>query len=161
MKDFTYAKVVLLAHSLGAIVVRRALLEAVSKNRPWARKIDLILFAPAHLGANVLNLIAQTHVLSGLLGFALRYRYQTLTDLEPQSQTLAQLAAETRAALGSGPNAFLTARLVCFGDGDKVVDPNRFVQDPDPDILLGKNHCDVCKPGFAFKQPFDLICHYL
>jgi hypothetical protein len=159
--EFEYRRVVLIAHSLGAIVVRKALLEGVSRHKSWTSKITLALFAPAHLGADILTLLVQTHCLSGLLGLLIRYKIQTLFDLQPKCQTLTQLATDTLTALSSGTNDFLTAHVICFGDGDRVVDPNRFVNDPDPEIEWGKGHCDICKPSFTFKKPLDLICDCL
>jgi hypothetical protein len=52
---FRYTSVVLVAHSLGAIVVRGALLESLSQS--WLDTVRLVLFAPAHKGAFVWKLL--------------------------------------------------------------------------------------------------------
>ncbi|MDX0196885.1 hypothetical protein GOC06_26085 [Sinorhizobium meliloti] len=44
-------KVTVIAHSLGAPVSRRALLDAIRNQASWAGKTRLQLFAPAHMGA--------------------------------------------------------------------------------------------------------------
>src|SRR4029077_16352823 len=58
-------RVLFVAHSLGAVVLRRALLDcyldaARYDDAHWSRHSSLILFAPAHSGANVLRLIGET-----------------------------------------------------------------------------------------------------
>jgi hypothetical protein len=54
---FGYDRVVIVAHSLGAVVARRALVNAHTQHAPWVGKIALLLFAPAHKG------ILATHLL--------------------------------------------------------------------------------------------------
>jgi pimeloyl-ACP methyl ester carboxylesterase len=54
---FSYAKIVIAAHSLGAVVARRALLR-IDRVRtrdqhvaPWLSRLRIVLYAPAHHGA--------------------------------------------------------------------------------------------------------------
>src|SRR5438105_9623963 len=47
---FQYETITVVAHSLGAIVSRLALVEAFNEKQPWVNAIRLILFAPAHRG---------------------------------------------------------------------------------------------------------------
>jgi hypothetical protein len=50
-----YLEVVVVAHSMGSVVVRKALLEADDKMQPWKTQVSMILYAPAHLGARVVR----------------------------------------------------------------------------------------------------------
>src|SRR5713226_7104842 len=55
--EFQYGSVVVVAHSLGAVVARQALLDLDEDRNPkWLNKISLVLFAPAHMGADVVPL---------------------------------------------------------------------------------------------------------
>jgi triacylglycerol esterase/lipase EstA (alpha/beta hydrolase family) len=90
---FSYEKVIIVAHSLGAVVSRQAILDAHLIHAPWVSRTGLILFAPAHLGAQILPLLMQTVTgLGGKFGaaatFFLKFRWRVLRDLEPGSNTL-------------------------------------------------------------------------
>src|SRR5690348_8183696 len=50
-----YKKIIILAHSLGAVVIREALLRA--KDKSWIDKVSIGLYAPAHIHATVTQLI--------------------------------------------------------------------------------------------------------
>ena len=54
----TYDLIVLVAHSLGAVIARQALLLAHESHRPWADRVRLVLFAPAHKGSDVVAMAA-------------------------------------------------------------------------------------------------------
>ena len=57
--DFGYDETILVAHSLGAVIARWALLQATDQQKKWAPRVKLILFAPAHMGANVIKLASE------------------------------------------------------------------------------------------------------
>src|SRR5688500_13432064 len=57
--DFAYDKIIIVAHSLGAIVSRQALVSAHKSGAAWAAKVDLVFFAPAHSGADLLLLAGE------------------------------------------------------------------------------------------------------
>jgi pimeloyl-ACP methyl ester carboxylesterase len=123
-KQFKYKEIVIVAHSLGAVVSRIALVDAYSKRRNWASKIKLVFFAPAHGGANILSLAS---LAMGVLRLApvealARFRFQVLHDLEENCQTLTELANQTRATIRRGARN-LIARRVIYAGQDKVVNP--------------------------------------
>jgi len=161
----TYDRVTIVAHSLGAIVTRLALIEARESRRTWLPRTDLVLFAPAHRGADIVSLAQQglTGLTWGMSLFtsAVKYRAQALLDLEPQCQTLQDIESRTQNALTSGNNDGLVARKVLHAESDKVVSPNKFCQDQGTVVLTGRSHTDVCKPTAAYLQPVNHLLEVL
>jgi pimeloyl-ACP methyl ester carboxylesterase len=171
---FAYEKVVLVAHSLGAVVCRQALLEAHYDRADWTEKVRLVLFAPAHMGANIVPLVSQALTtipyLGGLAAPFLKFRYQVLQDLEPGSTTLKMLLKETmkelerkkvRRAIARGEGHSLVASLVVLANPDPVVDPNHFGLDPGAKEFPGKGHKEVCKPSSEFLHPVERLLEVL
>ena len=91
--DFTYDQVVVIAHSLGAVIARQALLNAWKQHEPWCGEIRLVLFAPAHKGARVQELVESVRVGKWLSLFtaAARYKSPLIDQLRPGSPCLAEL----------------------------------------------------------------------
>lgn len=159
---FAYQRVVVVAHSLGAVVSRQALLDAYLNQRPWAPRVSLILFAPAHLGSNLLKLAGDfltglSLPLAGASTALLKAKLRVLQDLEPNSAMLEKLLADTQTELGRGNAASLIARLVVHADEDDVVEPIRFAQDPPHELIHGKGHTEMCKPRDGFPDPLALV----
>src|SRR6185295_4153533 len=95
-----YELVLFVAHSLGAIVARRAVLTATMTGAPWVAKTALLLFAPAHLGATDVarlpELLPKPLRALGPLG---RWKVQTLREVEKGSTTLEKLQEHTDDAI--------------------------------------------------------------
>jgi len=64
-ESFRHHRIILVGHSLGAVIIRWALLFAHERQSAWLSTTRMALFAPAHTGANVVNL-----VLSAAMGFS-------------------------------------------------------------------------------------------
>jgi pimeloyl-ACP methyl ester carboxylesterase len=160
-----YARAVFLAHSLGAVVTRKLLLIAQARGSSWLKNTRMILFAPAHMGAtDVRNLPAAMADFAGpfspLLGYLVRWRVQTLRELESGSPTLMRLqqaTAQAFAARKRGTKGHLVAERVLFGDNENVVDMNPFFKDPPHDRVSDKGHIDICKPSIEYATPLTLI----
>jgi alpha-beta hydrolase superfamily lysophospholipase len=105
-ETFCYENAFMVAHSLGAIVSRRALLNASRENAFWTDKVGVILFAPAHMGAHILGLVMEAlmgiPIVGGIVSAIWRLRFQSLRDVEPECVTLRQLQEHTRDALARG-----------------------------------------------------------
>jgi alpha-beta hydrolase superfamily lysophospholipase len=119
---FSYKGVIIVAHSLGAVVSRLTLLDAYWRNLAWTQRTGLVLFAPAHSGAQILPLAS---LALGVLRLApaealARFRYQVLQDLGENSQPLVDLAEKTRKALTKGAQHLIAKRVVHAGQ-DKIV----------------------------------------
>ncbi|MEW5918828.1 MAG: hypothetical protein AB1762_20670, partial [Gemmatimonadota bacterium] len=164
-------RLIICAHSLGAVVSRIALLEAGSRTppSPWLKRIRLVLFAPAHLGASIIPLVSVAlsavtiGPLSGqLIEPMLKARFAVLIDLEPSSRTLKLLEQRTKTALGAKyrTNVHLRANVI-HGGRDIVVDQNTFVGDFGLIRFPGKTHTQVCKPELGFIDPLTTLLRFI
>ncbi len=160
---FSIDKLVLVAHSLGAVVARQALLDAERAGHAWRDRTHLVLFAPAHMGASVLPLI-----FSALGAFklpivpeALQFGFPSLQDLAADSQTITDLRTETRRLLDKGAGKHLVARSVFLAEDDRVVNPNRFCDDPPPSVIRGRGHINICKPDAQYQAPLKEVLRIL
>lgn len=144
-----YTDVLIVAHSLGAPVSRRALLDAISQDAYWADKVRLVLFAPAHLGAFVSKLQKEMPgsigALVGSIVTVAKLHVLSIDGLEPGSPFLTQLLNDSLTALNDGWGDQVRARQVVFGDEDSVVMTQRFLEDPPPDVWEGYGHCNICR----------------
>ncbi|HEV2746380.1 MAG TPA: hypothetical protein VGW34_03670 [Allosphingosinicella sp.] len=144
-----YDDVLIVAHSLGAPVARRAVLDSISEDAPWVDRVRLLLFAPAHMGALLSKLQKE---LSGTMGGLVasiaalaKLRVLPLDGLEPGSPFLNQLLSDSDKALKKGWADQVRARQVIFGDEEAVVLPQRFLEDPPPEVWEGYGHCEICR----------------
>jgi|GEM_PF-916109 len=154
-QPFTYDRVVLVAHSLGAVVTRRALLDAHALQRmPWLPTVRLVFFAPAHTGAYAAGLVTEALTdqpwhLAKLAGYYARFQSPLLADLKEGSQVLRALAADTAKITDhvAPPPAYVCARVLLAED-EIVVNNTRFGVDPvvPPEDVLPTNHTGICKP---------------
>ena len=143
-----YDEVLVIAHSLGAPVSRRALIDAIRNQAPWAGKARLQLFAPAHLGAYLQKVRMELGVVSGLIASltaVAKLKILSLDGLEPNSAFLTQLLEDSREELANGWDAQVKARQVIFGDGENVVMAQRFLADPPATVWSGQDHCSICR----------------
>jgi pimeloyl-ACP methyl ester carboxylesterase len=162
---FTYDKVILAGHSLGAVLCRWALLFAHGHNRTWMDKTAMVLYAPAHMGAKVPQLITDLGAGAGtlgnilrLLGIGAKYASPLINELAAGSQHLQELLSQTRTALAKGGNDYLKAKAVIVAERDRVVENLQFAQDPWPPSSVNADHISVCKPDRnTFLEPLALL----
>lgn len=163
--DFGYDQVVLVCHSLGAVIARLALLRGTKENRSWAPKVRLVLFAPAHKGARVTELALEvsTHFrFLSLFSAAARFKSPLIDQLRRDSKELTKLEDETRAKLKDGINKHLIAHKVCIAEREHIVYNDPFCEDPQGDPIRHATHITVCKPrqpfwGAPFLKPLEAL----
>ena len=158
--EFKYSEFVLIGHSLGGAICRRVVLDAHLNGKQWATKLKVMLFSPAHLGADVIKL-AQNALfafsLGSILASAARFRNPVLQDLEPNSRFISDLQSDTDALIEQTGCPSLRANLVVHAEFENVVDTNRFGQDPVPVVFAGHDHISVCKVDHENQRPVDVI----
>jgi len=155
--DFRFDRFTLVTHSLGAVVARQALLDGYKAGRPWAPLANLVLFAPAHRGANLIELLLECNPIAlpiylfmsvaQLLSF-----YTVLQDLKPDCLTLRVLLQDTEVAINTGASKLMATRVI-MGSRDNVVHPIGFPNDPASVFVPGRGHSDICKPDDLFVRP--------
>ena len=159
---FAYRQVVVAAHSLGAVIARRAMLDAWSDGDTWPASVRTVLFAPAHRGAY--SAVIASAILSGqdwwlgkIVAGAIAHNTPLLTDLQPDSVVLRGLLDDTNELLRKDPAAnFVVAHSVVWSHDEKVVINQRFGRDPKP-IKVPGDHKAVCKPRRGFTTPLDVV----
>ena len=170
LDTFSYERVTISAHSLGAVVMRRALLD-LAANSAIAGPLDrvrIVLFAPAHMGGDVIRLAAEALGPLKLALFAplLKFAWPSLKDLEPGSNTLFQLRDDTlqalnRANAGQASTRHLIAEAVVHGQKDRIVSQNPFCSDPPLIRFEKRGHLEVCKPRSDYLDPISVLLPYV
>lgn len=164
--NFAYSKIIIVAHSLGAAITRRALLDLHQSKAPWTKDVSLLLFAPAHCGAQLAELKKELSQQSGspwisILSALFSLKSQAARDLERGSNFIVRLKEDTAKAIADGVAPCLKARKVIFGQKDSVVLVERFCDDPCEDIWHGHNHTSVCKASRRFPDPIREVLDQL
>ncbi|CAN5885225.1 hypothetical protein BH11BAC7_BH11BAC7_07190 [soil metagenome] len=159
LPDRNYQRIVFVAHSLGAVLVRQAQLLAEIAQKDWVNKSSLALFAPAHNGVEVIALAMQTLPgLSSLLGIFARLKYPILNDLDVEKGgILKDIRDKTKELQDKGKADFAKARLVVHAMGDKIIIGNQYLLDNPAEIIENSTHTAVCKPNDKYLTPFELI----
>ncbi len=159
--NFCFQRLTIVAHSLGAAVVRFALVEHSRAGHPWGREIDLVLFAPAHRGAHVVPLVAATFGIGGRLVAALspviEWRCQAIRDLRQGSKFLTRLEEESRTHIDKERAGYLICRHVFWAEYDDVVIKERFLEDRVAHVLRETNHTSICKTRPGYLGPLQIV----
>ena len=140
-----YQRIILVAHSLGAVVVRWAMLRAVEEKRPWRNKVKLLLFAPAHTGSDLASLA--TAAVSGFPGLSMfveaaKAKVPLVKELDPSSRLLSELAERVRRV----PDEIcLRSSRVVIAETEIIVSNLPFPGDPWPDAIRDTDHVSACK----------------
>lgn len=154
----SWEKVLFVAHSLGTVVCRRAIIDALLANQAaqkytWPSNTKLCLFAPAHSGSDVLRLASETLKKAPVdIAALVQMGYPCVKDLQPNSAALSALQRDYL-SLGPSEKLIATADQVIFAGLDRVVEPDRFPGDPVEEQIDNKGHSDVCKPHRKFDAP--------
>ncbi len=156
-----YERIIFLAHSAGAFVVRKALLFGNSDNCTWVKLCKMILFAPAHYGARLQTLLdCIPDPFQFIAGFTKVY-VPSIVDLMPESLALKNLAEETKNLIPSSQNISIPANVI-WAEFEKVVFNDQFNNDPVPIIMKGHDHKSVCKPdAIDYTAPYNLLINQL
>ena len=159
---FGYRRILLVAHSLGAVLSRWALLELRDRKVQGLERFEMILYAPAHCGARVPQLIAEV---AGAFSFAralasfARFKSPLIQQLERDSAELRTLQERARSAIREcGPKSYLRPFCVAIGERDNVVYNLKFLDDdPPPRAVRGATHIDICKPHATWRDPLTIL----
>jgi len=166
-KEHRYQKVVFVAHSLGAIIIRQLLLVAEKRNYSWLNNVRMVLFAPAHNGATDIRKIPGSIAkisgpLNHAIGTLISWKAQTLSEVKEDSKTLKYIEAQTCKSIQSRRQkslavGHLIADKVIFGTLEDVVLTPPFCEDPPLETVNGKGHQDICKPTSDYLDPLEFV----
>ncbi|WP_396922931.1 esterase/lipase family protein [Mycolicibacterium sp.] len=160
-----YSELVLVGHSLGGVILRRALCDAAkSPSTPQSQMLlsaQTRLFSPAHAGfraAGWLGFLKATSFWYGLDPF-LR-RCSAYSDLQPESKVLSRLRSQTMRLVeedSEGKSPALKAAVVWACPEDVVADED-YETDHPSDSWDGFTHTSLCKPQRRrFMRPWEFV----
>jgi hypothetical protein len=153
-----YSEIVIVAHSLGAVVARYALLIGVRKNMTWLENCKLVLFAPAHKGAKkAVKLYNQLPGFLKYIGPLTEFFVVTINEVMEGSDLIREIEEKYLSLLQKGTYQFAIAKKVVWAELDKIVNCSDFANDPSAEVFIGRNHTNVCKPSNSFIKPFEIV----
>lgn len=159
-----YAELVIVGHSLGGVVVRRAVCDAMrasQEGRPVSplAAATVRLFSPATAGfrpAGNLGLLFETKFLRKVAMLKLR-RSQAFTELERTSFLLDDTRTTTEALAHDDPSSPPLRPRTLWAFDDEVVEARDYKTDPVSDSIEKVSHSSVCKPKAAYIAPWDYV----
>jgi hypothetical protein len=152
-----YKRIILVAHSLGAVVCRWAIVRAVEERKDWRSRLRLLLFAPAHTGSELAHLATSAaggFAWVSLFVQAVKANVPLVRELDPSSRILTELAGRVSKAKNE---PCLKASRVVIAEREVVVSNLPFPGDPCPDALRDTDHISVCKPTAARMKPIQYL----
>lgn len=168
-----YKRFILVAHSLGAVVSRIALHNALGDQHGsrWASSAKLLLFAPAHKGAcrkEFIDLLGYASLNLPKISTLFRISSAILNRFVPAIKHLASDSALLRTLeddamrFHKDRKSSATAKLVVFGKREYVVLRKPFGCDPWPPLDIPGNHTSVCKPrDTTYMRPLNEVANQL
>jgi len=167
----TYERIILVGHSMGAVIARRALLDIEKAPPPsitpkHLEKFKLLFFAPAHLGSDLPLLIGAGFHLdklpaAKLIGSLILLWKPSLRDLEKGSASLNKLASDCRELRerreAKGESTTHLRANVYHAERDRVVYQDDFDNDFPFTPVMQRNHRNVCKPDASYLTPVEAL----
>lgn len=142
-----YESIIIVAHSLGAIISRYGVINAIEKKYDWSKTVKLYFFAPAHTGATIQNLIfLGLPSFTKLLGSLILFKYPIVNDLKPESPCLNDLKSNVQRYQSTKFEKNLKA-IILQAQNDKIVHNSIFCYDENSEKSpVKKTHTSICKP---------------
>lgn len=162
---FRYDEIMIVAHSLGAVIARWALLDLYDNGCRDLERFQMVLFAPAHKGARVDRLAAAVgsgFPLLGLLWTGFQFNSPLVEQLGEESPYLASMEERTQTAIrAEGKKSYLVPRSIRIAEYEKIVRNLTFAADPPATPISKKNHMEICKPTESWRVPLDEVLNGL
>jgi len=150
-----YRRVVLVGHSEGAVVIRKAILER-AEGASSLLQSRLRLFAPALFGyqpSGLLGTIAKFPGMGSVID-AILWGFPAYQDLR-DTKDLSDLQSQTEALEGHLGSSGFRAHIL-WARKDHIVKQDKYKEDKD-DFEEGHNHVSICKPNKDYPKPLFLI----
>lgn len=165
-----YQDLVLVGHSLGGLILRRALADCAQawlqelSDDPEAPRPDLLrasvrFFSPASAGFRSAGALGVLQASPGWAGLnMLLRRSSAFTDVQPTSPVLQRTRERTERLVRSHPDRFRALQpQILWANPDNVVNTERYETDPVDDAMDGKSHSSVCKPKGEYGEPLRFV----
>jgi hypothetical protein len=113
----TYRGITVVAHSLGALISRFAIERAEFLGESWPQRTNLVLYAPAHCGADILTYANLGSVLPTVRTILMALsRYPVLADLQRPEGSWSKLRDRVRSREVGDSQSFRRAEFIGHGD---------------------------------------------
>jgi pimeloyl-ACP methyl ester carboxylesterase len=165
--DSDYEELVLVGHSLGAVILRRVMTDTAERwkeagaqaPRPPLLDAQLRLFSPASAGFQPAGPLGTLRAAAGLwsgVELILR-RSSTYSDLLPGSVVLQAIQRRTE-SLALEPGMESLKAQILWANPDNVVITERYDSDHPDDSAHDHSHTSVCKPLVArYETPWNFV----
>jgi len=175
---YVYNSLILVGHSLGAVVVRQMILDVATdfseacsiapdkKQEFLAQRpvllADLRLMSPAHLGFRPVGLLGAAFSLAPMAGLlrGLLSFYRSFTELDPNSALLQSLRRRTEEISRSFPGLPALCAKSLFAQYDDLVIMDRYDCDRRVQYVADRTHTTICKPLRMYLTPLEFIAEY-
>lgn len=157
-----YDELVVIGHSLGGLIARRALVDCADRwckegadpeTRPALLDSKLRLFSPASAGVRLSGWKALAASAFWPVTDAFLRRSPAYTDLQQGSETLTSTRRRTEALVHERNIVALQASIL-WANPDTVVLSERYDTDLPEDWVDGPGHISVCKPHSRYDAPW-------
>lgn len=160
-----YSELLLVAHSLGGVLVRKVMLDALDgwdydgrvNAKPPILQAGLRFFSPATSGFMPTGFAGLLYALRNVRAIA-----ETILSISPAykqlqigSPILEQIEHSTLDRVSQG-HVELRARIV-WAEKDRIVDARRYTSDFPEGTIPRRGHMNVCKPNAKYAAPWDFV----
>jgi len=170
----SYRRLLLVGHSLGAVVVRKAIVDRASEYckrlekaaagkqvpAPALLQAPVRLFAPAISGARpagFFGVALRLRGLGGLAGLVLGFSPSYKELLPTETNVVSKLEETTTQLAERFKNLPAFRADILWAERDDIVVDQKYFWDNDCGRAVGTDHVSVCKPGRGYRQPLDLV----
>jgi pimeloyl-ACP methyl ester carboxylesterase len=177
---YKYKHLVLVGHSLGALIIRLTVLEeakeyaeakkstgakgAAVDSAYWNKRYPLLsahvrLIAPAHLGFRPAGLRGALFKLPRLRGIlrSILMCWPAFSDLAEDSLTIKSLQEQTEALAELNPEVRALRARALWGENERIVAVGQYRCDPRPTFVAMRDHVSVCKPLRTYLRPIEFV----
>jgi len=167
-----YRELVLVGHSLGGVVLRRALADSAQEwldmrkhsadvPKPALLRASVRLFSPASAGFRAAGFLGLLRACPGWFGVDMYLRRSSaFEDLQPSSEFLKATRERTERLVSLDSSVFASLRpRIVWANPDNVVLAERYDTDSVEEFAHGRSHVDVCKPDDAYRLPWSFVEH--
>lgn len=171
LEEQQYTELILVGHSLGAVVLREGVLDRVAlklaPQRPQDQSPAILdahvrLFAPAMHGAKpsgflglAYHLLREIREIKPWFEAALESQV-IVRQLQSESDKLKSLRTDTEKFAAETSFRALVAHVV-YGEKEHIVERDKFRLDKIALPILGRDHRSVCKPDVDYTEPLRFV----
>ncbi|MDB6145722.1 MAG: hypothetical protein JWP80_4766 [Pseudomonas sp.] len=170
-----YRRLIIVAHSTGAVVVRKALADIVHTPTEAAIFNEIhcstLMFGPEYCGAKLSEIICalitgkpgNSVILRSIASYFVTITHPVISDLGPDSKVLKNLHTKVEGLLlKNNRRDLLTPTRVTIGMDDNVIFfPDWYNEDPPTNSLPDYDHISICKPKIFSDERYQelkIIC---